>query len=153
MKSLELRIPPPVVALCLAALMWLLSRLAEPTQISFEFRLAAALALLVTGQVISIAGMRAFRRAKTTMNPFDPKAASSLVIEGVYRFTRNPMYVGLALALVGWTAFLASPLAWVGVVLFVLYINQFQIKPEERVLSSLFGAEYSDYTARVRRWL
>lgn len=84
---------------------------------------------------------------------FFDDAASSLVTNGVYRFTRNPMYVGLLLALSGWAAFLSSPSALVYLVAFVLYMNRFQIEPEERVLASRFGADYAAYRTRVRRWL
>ncbi len=87
------------------------------------------------------------------MNPIKPGAASSLVSSGVYRFTRNPMYLGLSVTLLGWAMFLSNPLALLAVPLFVLYINRFQIDPEERVLSSLFGAEYAAYKEKVRRWL
>jgi protein-S-isoprenylcysteine O-methyltransferase Ste14 len=80
-------------------------------------------------------------------------AASSLVSNSVYRFTRNPMYLGLLLTLLAWAAFLSNPLAVLWVPVFVLYINRFQITPDERVLSSLFGAEYAAYRNRVRRWL
>jgi protein-S-isoprenylcysteine O-methyltransferase Ste14 len=153
MKSLELRIPPPAVALCMALLMWLASWLIHPLRVPLDIRLGVALALGVLGQCISVGGMIAFRRAKTTINPFKPAAASSLVSGGVYRFTRNPMYVGLLLTLVGWTVFLSNPLALLFLPLFVLYINRFQIEPEERVLSSLFGAEYAAYKTRVRRWI
>ena len=97
--------------------------------------------------------MRSFRKAKTTMNPFKPDTSSALVSHGVYRFTRNPMYVGLLITLLGWAAFLWQPWALFFLPLFVLYITQFQIKPEERVLSSLFGTEYAEYMAKVRRWL
>ncbi|HEV8366930.1 MAG TPA: isoprenylcysteine carboxylmethyltransferase family protein, partial [Pyrinomonadaceae bacterium] len=75
------------------------------------------------------------------------------VSTGVYRFTRNPMYLGLLLTLLGWAAFLSNPASLLFVPIFVLYINRFQIKPEEQVLSSLFGAEYMAYKSRVRRWL
>jgi protein-S-isoprenylcysteine O-methyltransferase Ste14 len=133
--------------------MWLVSQLAEPPRVSLAIRVTAALALLLIGQSISVAGMRSFRKAKTTMNPFKPGATSALVSDGVYRFTRNPMYVGLLITLLGWAAFLWQPLALAFLPLFVLYITSFQIKPEERVLSSLFGAQYAEYMAKVRRWL
>ncbi len=87
------------------------------------------------------------------MNPIKPGAASSLVSSGVYRFTRNPMYLGLSVTLLGWAVFLSNWLALLAVPVFVLYINRFQIDPEERVLSSLFGAEYAAYKEKVRRWL
>jgi protein-S-isoprenylcysteine O-methyltransferase Ste14 len=111
-----------------------------------------ALILACIGQSISIAGILAFRRAKTTVNPVQASSASSLVIRGVYRYTRNPTYVGLLLPPLAWAVFLANPLAVLWVVVFVLYISRFQIIPEERVLASLFGAEYEAYKARVRRW-
>lgn len=153
MNTLELKIPPPVLALGLAFLMWLTSLLFEPLPVPFGIRLVAALALVAIGQSISISGILLFRRAKTTVNPFKPGATSSLVTNGVYRFTRNPMYIGLLLTLLGWAAFLSSPPALVYLAVFVLYMKRFQIEPEERVLSSLFGDDYAAYQTRVRRWL
>ena len=153
MKSLELKIPPPLVALALAFLMWFASSLAQPIEVPFAIRLGIALALVIVGQSISISGMVAFRRAKTTINPIKASAASSLVSSGVYRFTRNPMYLGLLLTLLAWAVFLSNPVALLFVPVFVLYMNRYQIHPEERVLSSLFGTEYSAYKERVRRWL
>ena len=116
-------------------------------------RLLSAIVLACIGLSISIAGMLAFRRAKTTVNPVKASLASSLVVQGVYRYTRNPMYVGLLLTLLAWAVFLANPLAVLWVVVYVLYITRFQIIPEERVLASLFGAEYEAYKGRVRRWV
>ncbi len=141
------------MALCLALLMWFASSLVAPVIVPFGVRVGAALALVVIGLSISISGIVSFRRAKTTINPSKPSAASSLVTSGVYRYTRNPMYLGLSVTLMGWAVFLSNPLALLAVPLFMLYINRFQINPEERVLSSLFGAEYAAYTEKVRRWL
>jgi protein-S-isoprenylcysteine O-methyltransferase Ste14 len=153
MRWLELKIPPPAVALFLALLMWVTSSVTPSLEVPFGVRVATTLALACIGQSISITGMVAFRRAKTTMNPMKASAASSLVSNSVYRFTRNPMYLGLLLTLLAWAAFLSNPLAVLWVPVFVLYVNRFQITPEERVLSSLFGAEYAAYRNRVRRWL
>jgi protein-S-isoprenylcysteine O-methyltransferase Ste14 len=153
MNTLELKIPPPVLGLGLALFMWLTSLVFEPLPMPFGFRLGAALALVAIGQCISISGILLFRRAGTTVNPFKPDATSSLVTNGIYRFTRNPMYIGLLLTLCGWATFLSSLPALLYLAVFVLYMNRFQIEPEERVLSSLFGADYADYQARVRRWL
>jgi len=133
--------------------MWFTSSVTPSLEVPFRVRVATALALACIGQSISITGMVVFRRAKTTMNPMKASAASSLVSNSVYRFTRNPMYLGLLLTLVAWAAFLSNPLGVLWVPAFVLYINRFQITPEERVLSSLFGAEYAAYRNRVRRWL
>jgi protein-S-isoprenylcysteine O-methyltransferase Ste14 len=121
--------------------------------VSLQVRVGLALVLVLIGLYISIAGIVTFRRAKTTINPTKASTASSLVTTGVYRFTRNPMYLGLLLILLGWAVFLFNPVAFLFVPIFVLYINRFQIKPEEQVLSSLFGAEYIAYKGHVRRWL
>src|SRR5689334_6273582 len=153
MSVLELKVPPPIVALVLALLMWLTPAVAGLVQIPYPARVLCAVFLLCIGQVISIAGMVAFRRAKTTVNPVKASLASSLVIQGVYRYTRNPMYVGLLLTLLAWALFLANPFAVPWVVVYVLYITRFQIIPEERALASLFGAEYEAYKGRVRRWV
>ncbi len=153
MDALELKVPPPVLALCLALLMWFTSLLVPSVVVPFGVRLGVALALVVIGQSIGISGIVSFRRARTTINPVKPSAASSLVTSGVYRVTRNPMYLGLLVTLVAWAVFLSNLVALLAAPLFVLYINRFQINPEERVLSSLFGAEYAVYKEKVRRWL
>jgi len=153
MSALDLKIPPPIVTLVLALLMWLTPAVAGHLEISFPSRVLWAVVLVCVGQGIAIAGMVAFRRAKTTVNPVKASSASSLVIRGVYRYTRNPMYVGLLLTLLAFAVLLANPLAVLWVVVYVLYITRFQIIPEERVLASLFGAEYEAYKGRVRRWI
>ena len=97
--------------------------------------------------------MVSFRAASTTVNPLQPDQASALVTSGVYRITRNPMYIGLATVLIGWSTFLGAPLGLVGVVGFMAYIQHFQIIPEEQALVRLFGAEFEAYQASARRWL
>ena len=153
MSSLELKIPPPVVALCFALLMWLASKLVPPFDLPFGVRVGGAIVLVGAGLAVGIAGVVSFRRARTTINPTKPTATSALVSTGVYRFTRNPMYLGLALYLLGWAVFLSNALAVLFVPLFVSYINRFQINPEERALRALFSGEYTAYMQRVRRWL
>jgi protein-S-isoprenylcysteine O-methyltransferase Ste14 len=153
MSSLELKIPPPIVALCFALFMWLASKLVPPVQSPFGLRRGVAIVLVAAGLAVSVAGVVSFRRARTTINPTRPTAASALVSTGAYRFTRNPMYVGLALCLLAWAAFLSNVVALLLVPLFVSYINRFQIIPEERALLELFGARYTAYKVMVRRWL
>lgn len=113
--------------------------------------LAAALAII--GVTFGLLGLLAFRRSRTTINPMKPGKTSALVNGGVYRVTRNPMYVGLALLLTAWAVHLSMLWAFVGPVLFIIYMNRFQIAPEERVMRSKFGEGYAAYAARVRRWL
>ena len=151
--SLETKIPPPVVAVAAAAIIWGISRLAPQVALPSGIRLAVSVAIVLVGFAFSAAGVLSFRRARTTVNPTRPEEASSLVSTGIYRITRNPMYLGLLLVLVAWAIFLSSAWALLGAAGFVLYMNHFQIAPEERALSKLFGSQYASYKARVRRWL
>ena len=153
MRALELKIPPPAVALLLAIAMWFLPKIVGVISAPLGVRIAAGAALACIGQAISISGMLAFRRARTTINPLKPDSATSLVRDNVYQFTRNPMYLGRLLSLVGWAAFLSHALPLLALPIFVWYITQFQIKPEERILTSMFGTQFTEYMLRVRRWV
>jgi protein-S-isoprenylcysteine O-methyltransferase Ste14 len=153
MTSLELKIPPPVVGAVLALGMWGISSVAPLLPMPATLRLAGCSVLVIAGVFFSAAGIVSFRLARTTINPTKPESTSSLVSSGIYRITRNPMYVGLSFFLVAWAIFLSSGWALLGPVAFVLYIRRFQIAPEERALANLFGSEYAAYRARVRRWL
>lgn len=153
MQRLELRLPPPVVLLLWAAAMkagaWVWPALAF--DLPARRPLAAALAL--AGLVCALAGAWAFRNAQTTLDPRRPERASCVVSTGIYRCTRNPMYLGIALLLAAWATYLAHALAFVAWPLFIAYLTRFQIVPEERHLREKFGPEYAAYQARVRRWL
>ena len=116
-------------------------------------RLSVAFALVASGAAVALGGVISFRRARTTVNPLKPETSANLVSTGVYSFTRNPMYLGMALILVAWGVYLSSAWSLVGPVLFALYITRFQIIPEERVLDRLFGEPFADYKKRVRRWV
>jgi len=152
MQALELKIPPPLVAALIAGVMWVLSKLPPALVIPNFIRTATALVAL-GGAALTIAGVMSFRQAQTTMNPMKPQQAALLVRSGVYRLSRNPMYLGLLLVLLAWATFLSMAWALLGPVIFVLYINRFQIAPEERVLSAKFGASYAEYKTQVRQWL
>ena len=152
MKALELRIPPPVVGLLVAAAMWGIAR-ALPAVLAVRDPAFAAAVVALIGLAFDLAGIVSFYRAKTTINPLRPHKTSSLVSTGVYRVTRNPMYVGLLFLLIAWAIYLSSAWALLGPLAFVLYMNRFQIGPEEKVLGVLFGDEYEEYRRKVRRWL
>jgi len=153
MKMLETRIPPPVVALSFAVLIFCFAEYAPKTQIG-DVPKAIIVALLASiGLFFDLSGLVNFYRAGTTVNPMKPHKASALVKTGIYRITRNPMYVGLVFVLGAWCIYLDSPLALIGVAGFVLYVHAFQILPEERTLVKLFGDEYREYQSRVPRWL
>jgi len=153
MRVLELKVPPPIVVLVTAVLMWLVSLSLPLFAFVFPARDALGIGLVAAGFSIGILGVVTFRRAKTTVNPTKPQSSSSLVSWGVYRVTRNPMYLGGLLMLIGWAIFLSKPIAFLFLPGYILYINLFQIVPEERVLTTLFGPDFIAYKSRARRWL
>jgi protein-S-isoprenylcysteine O-methyltransferase Ste14 len=153
MRVLENRIPPPVVAALFGFVMWLLADAMPDFRERGIVGIILVAGLVLCGSVFCIAGLIAFRRARTTVNPLKPGSASSMVSSGIYRLSRNPMYVGFALFLAAWGVWLASLWSIPGVLGFIVYITRFQIVPEERAMRSLFGAEFAEYSRRVRRWL
>ena len=153
MRSLELKVPPPAVALVIGVLMWLLTRAAPSLGFVIPASTLIAIILAVAGLAIAIAGVATFAKAKTTVNPTTPQASSSLVSWGIYKVTRNPMYLGLLLELTAWAIFLSNPLPFLLLPVYMIYINRFQIAPEERVLTKLFGSNFAAYQSRVRRWI
>lgn len=153
MSALELKVPPPAVMLLAAVLMWALARMAPGLDVMLPWRLGLVVIALGLGAFCGLAGIAAFRRARTTANPTTPDAATTVVSDGIYRISRNPMYLGLLLLLIGWACLLANGLAALTLPLFVLYMNRFQIVPEERALQARFGDAYRTYRHAVRRWL
>lgn len=153
MRWLELKVPPPVVALLIGAAMWWLAPMGPAMPGPEAMRIGLAVPLALLGLSLDFSGLVAFVRRHTTINPLSPRKSTALVTSGVYRWTRNPMYLGLACLLTAWAIWLGAWFPFAGPVLFVLYITHFQIQAEERVLSQLFGSAYTDYTRRVRRWI
>ena len=151
--TLEHRIPPPLVGALVAAGMWSIAGLGPQLPIAPDLKYSVVAICVAAGVAIALLGVLAFRASGTTVNPLAPERASALVTGGVYRVTRNPMYVGMALVLLAWAVALSAVLPFAGIVAFVLYISRFQIRPEERVLEDIFGQEYTAYATRVRRWL
>ena len=153
MFSLDHKIPPPVIALTCAGLAWAFARYTPEFAFDLPGRLPIAALLVLLGFALDMSGLLAFRKAKTTVNPLSPDKSTSIVQVGPYRFTRNPMYVGMAIFLLAYCVYLANPVALVAVVAFIAYITRFQIIPEERFLLRKFGESYASYTRSVRRWL
>lgn len=141
---------PPVWFALSAFAMWLLAKIpfvALPRVLWLAVILAAA------GLAIAAIALLAFLRAGTTADPRDPAQSRHLVTHGIYRASRNPMYLGMALILAAWAIWLAHPLAWPGIAGFVFAITRWQILPEERILEGKFGASYRAYCQQTRRWL
>lgn len=134
--------------------MWFIASSLPPLlPLPVSARLPVAVILALVGVAIALSGVISFRRAQTTVNPLKPETSTALVTTGIYRITRNPMYLGMLAVLLAWAAYLSSAWALLGPVAFALYITRFQIIPEERALRSLFGTTFVAYTQRTRRWL
>jgi protein-S-isoprenylcysteine O-methyltransferase Ste14 len=150
---MKLKIPPPVMAVSLAVLTWVTSRSIPPLWPPGAMVASLALMLALGGTVIDMSAKSLFFRARTTVNPSTPEAATSMVRAGVYRWSRNPMYVGRAMQLLAIAMYLASWVGLIGVAFFVVYLDRFQIRAEERALAERFPNEFPAYKATTRRWL
>lgn len=133
--------------------MWGVARSIDAGSIGAGQQVQVAIALLIAGVVLMAAAAAALVVAKTTINPLRPSRASRLVTGSVFRFSRNPIYLGDLLLLAAIAVWLGQFSNIVLLALFVVYIDRFQIRPEERALLMLFGAEYAAYCTKVRRWL
>ena len=153
MKKIELKIPPVAVMVIVGTAMWLVSIVLPKMHLSDTFHIAMVVIFAAIGSAFGITGLLSFSKAKTTFDPMKPASSTSLVTSGIYSITRNPMYVGLLSFLTAWCFFIESAYALLLLAAFVIYMNKFQIQPEERALRSIFGDVYDDYVLRVRRWL
>lgn len=147
------RLPPPVIGLLTGLALWALARAVPGLSFDFPGQKLLALGLAGTGFLIELVAVGAFFRARTTVNPLAPERATHLVTGGLYRISRNPMYLGLLLVLSGWAVWLGNPLGVVLLAVFVWALNTLQIKPEETALRAAFGADYDAYCQKVRRWI
>jgi len=148
------RLPPLLVTFVLAILMWGAARVWP--RLSFDLPAAHMLAatIALAGVAVCALGVASFRRSQTTVDPRRPAKASALVASGVYRLSRNPMYLGFLLLLVAWGVYLSHvPSLLLVPPAMALYLNRFQIPLEEQALESRFGDEYRAYKQQVRRWL
>lgn len=150
---MKTRIPPPIIMLLAALVMWALHRWMPLAQwIDHPWNRLGWLPVLA-GIGIAVAAIGRFQQAHTTVNPREPHTASSLVTDGVFRLSRNPMYLGLLLVLIGWALYLGSTSPWIVPPLFVMVVTVLQIIPEEQALEKLFGEAYHDYRQHVMRWI
>lgn len=153
MRALELKIPPLLLMLVVAAAMVSLAVLLPALTFPFAGHRFVGLALAVAGVAVLLGAVLQFRLQRTTVDPRAPAKASRFVARGLYRFTRNPMYLGMALILLGFAVWQAHAPGYLLVAAFCVYLTELQIKPEERALEERFGAEYSAYKSTVRRWI
>ena len=153
MNALALKVPPVAQVIITAAAMYGVSKMVPALTFSLNGSTALAVALGAMGLSLGIMGVTQFRIAQTTPNPQALEQVSSLVTSGIYQYSRNPMYVGLVLILLGWAFYLSHLLAFVLLPIFILYMTHFQIQPEERMMAQKFGKTYQDYLNKVRRWI
>lgn len=153
MKWLELKIPPPILLALFAGAMKLAAHACPGTDFAPSFAPPLALGLALAAGLLGAGGLATFIRARTTVHSQRPEHAATLVTTGLYRFTRNPMYLSLLLVLAAWAVRLSNPAALVFLPGFVAYMNRFQILPEEQILREKFGEKFDAYARVVRRWL
>lgn len=153
MNTLELKIPPLLLVLIFATLMWLCSHYLQINLLQENLAIVLFTFFEVLGLTIILLGVFTLKKLQTTVNPTKPETTSSLVKVGIYAITRNPMYLGMMCCLTGWALYLANPITVIFIVGFIYYLNRFQIEPEEKILTNIFKQEFIDYCASVRRWI
>lgn len=153
MKWLRLKIPPALLFLICIGLMWILNRWITPEPLLFKSKDWLVGPLILFGGLIALLGVIEFSRKSTTVNPHKPQNTTAFVRSGVYRFTRNPMYLGMAFILLAGVVKLGNGVAILMIPLFIWYMNVFQVQPEEEMMQQKFGEEYLEYKDSVRRWM
>lgn len=148
-----MHIPPPLIALALGIAMYFTGRVTPFAALPIPATQWLSGSLIAFGAIIAGSAVVAFRRHRTTVNPLQPEKASTLVTQGVFQISRNPMYLALLLFLIAWSVWLGNLLALLIALLFVPVLNRLQILPEERALRANFGDAFEQYCQRVRRWL
>ena len=152
MGWLELKIPPPFVLFITVGLMWFAHRLMGGGLASIV-PFYSGLAVMAGGFVVAFTGLRTMITNHTTTSPIQIDRTNKLVTSGLYQFSRNPMYLGMVIFLIGWTVLLGNLWHLAGPIGFAIYIQRFQIAAEERMMTTKFGADYAAYKNRVRRWI
>ena len=148
---MKTKIPPPILALLMIVIVYFSSLIIEP--FTFSYQIVLSVFIVVIGLACAIPSFRLFAKHKTTISPFTPSETTALVTVGMYRYSRNPMYLGLVLLNIAATIFFGT---WLGIIIvatFIFLLNLLQIIPEEEALLDIFGEEYIEYKKKVRRWI
>ena len=148
---LKTKIPPPIIAIAFIVILYISSVWMD--SYIFEGQSIFSLFILILGLGCVLSASTQFRRINTTVNPLNPESASHLVVDGIFKFTRNPMYIGLCAAILAFGIYVGTWFVFILLPLFVVSINYLQIVPEEIALQKLFGDEYVSYCNSVRRWI
>jgi len=148
---LKTKIPPPIIAIAFIVILYISSLWMD--RFIFEGQSIFSLFIFILGLGCVLSASTQFRRINTTLNPLHPESASYLVVDGIFKFTRNPMYVGLCAVILAFGFYVGTWFVFILLPLFVISINYLQIVPEEVALQKLFGDEYVSYCNSVRRWI
>ena len=150
---MKLKIPPALQVLLFALMMWGIHRQTQTKHLVFEYQEPVSWVIFWMGVVIGISAVYSFKKAQTTVDPLQPDKASRLVTSGMYRYSRNPMYLGMLLVLLALGIRMGNLYTLLVPPGYIWYITRFQIKPEEEVLEQLFRDEFLGYMSTVRRWI
>ena len=148
---LNTKIPPPVVTILFAIMIFYFSD--NFAYIDLPFKIYISIFFIVLGFIVTFSSARNFKKKDTTVNPMKPNETSKLVTDGFFKITRNPMYLGMLLFLLGLSIYNGLIVGLVFLPLFVGYITFFQIIPEESAMIEIFGEDYKAYMKKVRRWI
>ena len=148
---METKIPPPIVTLLFGLSIYFSRGIFQAVEVKYSFYIA--ILLLILGLTVLISAVRLFRKDKTTVNPLSPEQATKLVMDGIFKYSRNPMYLGMAFILGSIAVFFNLIGGIILIALFCLYITKFQIIPEEKAMSNLFSQDFDKYKQTTRRWI
>lgn len=148
---METKIPPPIVTLLFGLSIYFSRGIFQAVEVKYSFYIA--ILLLILGLTVLISAVRLFRKDKTTVNPLSPEQATKLVTDGIFKYSRNPMYLGMASILGSIAVFFNLIGGIILIALFCFYITKFQIIPEERAMSNLFSQDFDKYKQTTRRWI
>ena len=151
MIDIKTKFPPPLVALTFGFLINYTKNIFPKIEIRNEIIFGSF--MIITGLIIILSAIILFKKYQTTITPLNPSNATKLITNGIYKFSRNPMYLGLLLVLLGISIILNPTGGFILIPLFILYLNLFQIIPEENAMVDLFKDEFLEYKKNVRRWI
>ena len=143
---------PVMLVFILALLMYVVDATGAGVSIAFAYQGVISVTVFLFGLGIIALGGYTFRKANTTLNPRNPEKTTRLVTAGLYRYSRNPMYIGFLLWLLAGVIYFGNAFNLVLLPIFVVLVNRLFIRPEEAALAKLFGDKFVRYREKVRRW-
>lgn len=153
MSTLELKVPPLVQVLLTGLGMYLSANALPAARFTISNSDVVVIVMMIAGALVILAGQQTLRRHGTTVNPLVPDSASAIVLTGIFRLSRNPIYLGMLIWVVAYAIHVGNYVSALFVPCFVAYMTRFQIIPEERALREKFGEPFVKYMQTVRRWI